>query len=119
MSARDLARFGALYQKNGIWNDSQIIPVEWISESTTSYSVMNSTTGIGYGYRWEVIPENSPFAQMIGSKGFFHTGIGIQVVLILEYLHLVIVELKNTDEDRTDPGNAGIELGLMIVNARL
>ena len=119
MSARDLARFGALYQKKGMWNDSQIISQEWISESTTSYSVMDSTTGIGYGYRWKVIPENSPFAQMIGSKGFFHTGIGMQIVLVLEDMNLVIVELKNTDEDRTDPGDAGMELGLMIINARL
>ena len=31
---------------------------------------------------------------------------------------LKIKKMKNTDEDLTDIGDAGMELGLMIINAR-
>ena len=54
MSTRDMARFGALYQKNGIWNGQQIIPGGWIEESTSVYSLVDSTIGVGYGYMWRV-----------------------------------------------------------------
>lgn len=119
MSARDLARFGALYQMNGVWNNKQIISPQWITESTTSYSVLDSASGVGYGYRWKVIPENSAFAQLIGSKGYFHTGVGVQIVLVLNDLDLVIVEMMDTDGNWVDPGDKGIELGLKIINSKI
>jgi len=49
MSARDLARFGLLFLREGKWNDSQIIPSEWVRESTKGYS--KAYRG-GYGYMW-------------------------------------------------------------------
>lgn len=119
MSARDMARFGVLYQKNGSWKGSQIFPSEWINESTTTFSILDSTLGIGYGYMWNTIPEGSAFEQLIGSSGYYHTGVGVHMVSILPELKLVIVERYDTDGVWTDPGDAGMELGLMIVNARI
>jgi hypothetical protein len=120
MSARDMARFGVLYQKNGIWKDSQIIPSLWINESTATYSIVDSTTGTGYGYMWITIPEGSAFEQMVGSTGYFHTGVGgAHVVIILPELKLVIVERYDTEGVWTDPGDVGMQLGLMIINARV
>ena len=119
MSARDMARFGVLYQKNGIWKGQQIIPAEWISESTTTYSILDSTLGIGYGYMWYTIPEGSEFAQAIGASGYYHTGVGVHIVIILPELKLVLVERYDTDGLWIDPGEAGMQLGLMIINARL
>jgi CubicO group peptidase (beta-lactamase class C family) len=119
MSTRDMARFGVLYQKNGIWKNSQIIPSQWINESTTTFSIMDSTTGAGYGYMWMTIPEGSAFEQLIGSSGYFHTGVGVHIVLILPEQKLVIVQRYDTDGEWVDPGNAGMELGLMIINARI
>ncbi|MCW8812280.1 MAG: beta-lactamase family protein, partial [Chlorobium sp.] len=119
MSARDMARFGVLYQKNGNWKGNQIIPADWISESTTTYSILDSTAGIGYGYMWYTIPDGSATAQLIGASGFYHTGIGVHIVIILPELKLVLVERYDTDGVWTDPGDAGMELGLMIINAKL
>lgn len=119
MSARDMARFGMLYQKNGIWKDAQIIPSGWINESTTTFSILDSTSGVGYGYMWMTIPEGSVFEQLIGSSGYFHTGIGVHVVLIFPELKLVIIERYDTDGVWTDPGDAGMELGLMIIHAHI
>ena len=119
MSARDLLRFGVLYQKDGKWLDQQIVPSWWIEESTATYSVVDDDSGIGYGYMWRTIPEGSPIAQMVGSSGFYHTGVGVQVVIVLPELKLVIVELMDTDAPGwVDPGDLGMQIGLEIINAR-
>jgi CubicO group peptidase (beta-lactamase class C family) len=49
MSARDFARFALLYLHDGRWRDRQVVPAQWVAESTHSYS--NTSTG-GYGYMW-------------------------------------------------------------------
>lgn len=119
MSARDMARFGVLFQNNGNWKGNQIIPPDWITESTISYSILDSTMGIGYGYMWYTISDGSAFAQLIGASGFYHTGVGVHIVIVLPELKLVLVERYDTDGTWTDPGEAGMELGLMIINSKL
>jgi CubicO group peptidase (beta-lactamase class C family) len=47
MTARDMAKFGVLYLNGGQWNGKQIIPADWVKEST-SPQVGN------YGYLWWV-----------------------------------------------------------------
>nr|WKF59609.1 hypothetical protein HUO10_004120 [Paraburkholderia busanensis] len=49
MSARDLARFALLYLHDGRWRDQQIVPAQWVAESTRAVS--DTPTG-GYGYMW-------------------------------------------------------------------
>jgi hypothetical protein len=119
MSARDMAKFGALYQKKGNWNGLQIIASEWIDESTMAYSTMENTNGLGYGYMWKIIPADSEIGQMIGYPGYFHTGAGGHVLVIIPDLKLVIVERYDTDQNWEDPGAAGFELGMRIIDARL
>lgn len=119
MSTRDMARFGLLYQQDGIWESSRIVPSEWIHESTTTFSIVDSTAGVGYGYLWTTIPEGSAFEQLIGSSGYYHTGVGVHIVMILPEQNLVIVQRYDTDNAWVDPGNAGMELGLMVINARI
>jgi CubicO group peptidase (beta-lactamase class C family) len=119
MSARDMARFGVMYQKNGFWKDARIIPSQWITESTTAYSIEDTTIGIGYGYMWRVFLEGSLIAQMAGYPGYFHTGIGVHALVIIPELKLVIVERFDTDGEWIDPGEVGMELGIMIINARI
>lgn len=118
MSARDMARFGVIYQKSGMWKDLRIIPSEWIAESTTAYSVVDSASGLMYGYMWRVFPEGSLIADMVGHPGYFHTGIGVHALVIIPELKLVIVERFDTDGEWEDP-DVGMELGMMIINARV
>jgi CubicO group peptidase (beta-lactamase class C family) len=120
MSCRDLARFGLLYLKNGNWKGKQIIPADWIAESTMALSVDDSTYGTGYGYMWKVYPKESLAAQLLGGYGVYgHTGLGgVQALMIIPELKLVIVERTNTDGSYVDK-ELGVELGLMIVNGRL
>ena len=119
MSARDLARFGILYQKLGNWKGNQIIPEAWIDESTMAYSFADEAAGMGYGYMWGIIMEGGEMEQVIGYTGFFHTGGGAQVLLIIPDLKLVIVELFDTDVFDEDWDGEGPELVSMILDARL
>jgi len=120
MSTRDMARFGVLYQQNGVWNGEQIVPSDWIEESTTLHSIEDSQLGVGYGYMWKIYPEGSAASQLIGGYGVFgHTGFGgVQALMVVPELKLVIVERTDTDKSFEDK-ELGLELGLMIMNARL
>jgi CubicO group peptidase (beta-lactamase class C family) len=118
MSARDMARFGVLYQQGGVYQGSRIVPAEWIAESTTPYSLVDAATGISYGYMWYVFPDGSAVAEMAGAPGFYHTGVGVHALVIIPALHLVIVERYDTDGEWEDPGEVGMDLGFMIINAR-
>ena len=119
MSARDLARFGILYQQLGNWEGNQIIPEAWIDESTMAYSVADEAAGMGYGYMWGIIVEGGEMEQEIGYPSFFHTGGGAQVLIIIPDLKLVIVALFDTDVLDEDWDDAGPELLLMILDARI
>ena len=120
ISCRDLARFGTLYLNNGNWNGRQIIPGNWINESTKTYSIEDSTLGIGYGYMWRVYEKDSFVSQMLGGHRIYgHTGLGgVQALIIIPELKLVIAQRTNTDRLFIDDGK-GMELGLMIINSRI
>ena len=56
ISARDAARFGQLYLQGGVWKDRQLVPAEWVAQST---SVQNPGPGGStgqYGYQWWIRP---------------------------------------------------------------
>ena len=119
MSARDMAKFGVLYQKNGNWKGSQIILSDWIDESTMAYSTLEDRNGLGYGYMWKIIPEDSEMGQKIGYPGYYHTGAGGHVLVIIPDLKLVIVERYDTDQNWDVPGADGFELTMLILDAHL
>jgi CubicO group peptidase (beta-lactamase class C family) len=64
MTARDLARFGLLYLREGAWGDGRVVPPGWVRESTAAHvprvGARGGTTqsadgepGLrGYGYMW-------------------------------------------------------------------
>ncbi len=119
MSTRDMARFGVLYQKKGMWDDNQVISEDWITRSTTAYSLADSNHASGYGMMWNVIHENSMVHNIIGYSGYYHTGIGIHALIIIPELKLVVVERYDTDGYYTDPGDKGLEIGMAIINAKI
>lgn len=47
---RDMAKFGYLYLKNGVWNGQQVISKEWINKSTEEFIAVNNNWK--YGYKW-------------------------------------------------------------------
>jgi CubicO group peptidase (beta-lactamase class C family) len=57
ITTEDLASFGELYRRRGVWNGIQLVPAEWV-DAATSYQVPNKTAdsaldgSLGYGYQF-------------------------------------------------------------------
>jgi hypothetical protein len=119
MSPRDLAKFGALYQKSGRWDDSRIIQEDWIDESTMAYSTVPDTDGLGYGYLWKIIEEDSDIGQIIGHAGYYYSGSRGYALVIVPDLKLVIVQHYGSDQSWDTPGAAGFELSMLIIDAKI
>jgi len=120
MTARDMARFGLLYQRRGNWNGRQIIPEDWIDQSTTAYSSVSEEMGVGYGYMWNVVNSGSRISNMIfdGKGAFYHTGVGIHTLAVLPAQKFVYIYRYDTDGEFQDPGQATTQLIAMIMGAR-
>jgi len=91
MTARDLARFGLLYLNKGRWNGAQIIPSQWVAESTRSYS----DTGRGdrgYGYLWWTLNGTA-----WGESAALANGNGGQLIAVLPAKRLIVVETVGMD----------------------
>ncbi len=115
MSARDLARFALLYLRGGNWGGQQIVPADWVRESTKPYSTTES--GRGYGYLWWTAPPAGAGAGLPEGT-FFALGNGGQSAFIIPSRDLVIV--SRADRDRHLPGptvTQSIEVARLILKA--
>jgi CubicO group peptidase (beta-lactamase class C family) len=102
MSARDAARFGLLYLRNGEWRGKQIVPAEWVKQSTRPHSYLEESGvfGVygGYGYMWWVAVNGKHFPSVNLREGAFSAqGLGEQFIVVIPYLKLVVVQRNNTD----------------------
>lgn len=91
MTARDMARFGLLFLRNGEWRGKQVIPKEWVSESTRPYSKAGRV--YGYGYLWWIRSADTE----LKSGSFSAQGAGGHYIMIFPERKLVIVHRVNTD----------------------
>jgi len=55
LTSRDALKFGILYLQNGKWRNNQLIPEQYVRESTTSYVDVDDTAG--YGFQFWIINE--------------------------------------------------------------
>jgi len=95
LSARDLARFGLLMARDGKWKNKQIVPAEWVTESTASYS--NAGASGGYGYMWWVAANGRHFKGVTLPYGAYTArGAGGHFILVVPQWDLVIVHRVNT-----------------------
>ena len=100
LSARDLARFGLLFLREGRWKDRQVVPAAWVRESTTG----SSPTGRGsaYGYMWWAAAGETCFpGARAGERCFFAAGNYGQFVAVIPTRDLVIVHRVDTDRTTT------------------
>ncbi|MGY3444373.1 serine hydrolase domain-containing protein [Bradyrhizobium sp. USDA 4473] len=103
MSARDLARFALLYLHNGSWAGHQIVPREWVEESTRGYS--RAAFGPGYGYLWWTGFLGGAVAPTVTlpEGSFWAEGQGGQYALVVPALDLVVVHRVDRDTPYTEP----------------
>jgi len=100
ISPRDMAKFGYLFLNNGSWEGEQIIPEEWVAESTKSY--FSPYEGQGYGYQWWTIPH---------TKIYQASGLYGQRILVIPELDMVVVftaDVAKGIETGIDPPELGM-----------
>lgn len=107
ISTRDLARFGLLFLRDGRWNDRQVVPAEWVRESTRPHSELHQ--GEGYGYMWwtqraGTLPPRYP--QLNRYDIVLARGTGGQATFIIRDADLVVVHRGDTDHGRNVAGRA-------------
>jgi CubicO group peptidase (beta-lactamase class C family) len=99
MSARDLARFGWLFLCEGEWKGQQVVPRQWVKESTTAYS--SAWSGSGYGYMWWVAVDGNLFPGVALPDGSFAAlGTGGHFVLVIPAFDTVIVHRMESETNR-------------------
>jgi CubicO group peptidase (beta-lactamase class C family) len=90
LTARDMARFGYLYLRQGRWQGSQVLPADWIEESTTSYSDTGKGGG-GYGYLWWI----NGFG--LGERSFSAEGALAKYIIVFPDSDIVVVYQNHTE----------------------
>ena len=56
-NARDLARFGMLYEQGGVWNGERLLSEEWI-EFVRTPAPATAERGNMYGGQWWLVPDD-------------------------------------------------------------
>lgn len=96
MTARDMARFGLLFLRQGAWRGTQLVPRDWTVESTTAYS--DAGVSGGYGYLWWVAVDGRHLPGVTMPAGSYSArGAGGHYILVVPEYDLVIVHRVNTD----------------------
>jgi len=108
LTTRDYAKFGQLFLQMGEWNGEQLIPADWVAQSTVHSAPAMSDRGVGYGYQWWV--------PMPADQDYFAVGIYGQYIYIDPKTNIVIAknaadrEFMFADEVGTHSMNKNIAL---------
>jgi len=100
-TARDFARFGLLYLRDGVWEDSRVLPEGWVDFARTSPS---TSDGNIYGAGFWVAPVDGqprpPYGSaIVGPRDSFQAqGYEGQITLIVPSKDLVLVRLGHMPE---------------------
>jgi CubicO group peptidase (beta-lactamase class C family) len=114
MSARDMARFGLLFLREGRWGEQQIVSQQWVKKSTSVTSNTSWRRG-GYGYMWW-INLNSPYVK---SKMISALGAGGHRIDVLPDEDIVFVFRVNTYKRNMVPAFKSLTLLKKILTAKI
>jgi CubicO group peptidase (beta-lactamase class C family) len=90
-TARDFARFGLLYLRDGLWEGRRILPEGWVDHGRRPRSV-DPDDGMVHGAHWWVVGDDH------GS--FWASGYSGQSITVCPGLDLIVVRLGDTPTER-------------------
>lgn len=85
LRARDMAKFGQLYLNSGQWKGKQILPEEWVNDSTR---IQIKKLVDGYGYQWWM-RRFKVHGKLIDS--YYAIGRAGQFIMVFPALNLIVV----------------------------
>lgn len=84
MNLRDAAKFGELFLQGGKWNGEQLVPADWVSESTSVQSSGAGDSTGQYGFQWWV-------RSFKGYDAYYAFGAYGQYIIVIPELELITV----------------------------
>ena len=87
-TARDFARFGTLYLRDGVWDGHRVVPEGWVDHGRRARS-FDEADKRWHGAHWWVVGDD------LGS--FWASGYEGQSILVCPGLDLVVVRLGNSN----------------------
>lgn len=100
ITAHDMGRFGLLMLNKGNWNGKQLLPADWVEESTRYHSDATLYGSDGYGYMWWVARKYNKFPHLPGvevPEGTYSArGAGGHYIMIIPDYELIVVHRVDT-----------------------
>lgn len=92
-TARDFARFGLLYLRDGVWEGRRLLPEGWVDYARTPTPVP-ATERLGYGAHW--------WLGMAGPGSFSANGYEGQYTVLVPDLDLILVRNGKSPNEKKD-----------------
>jgi CubicO group peptidase (beta-lactamase class C family) len=96
LTPRDMAKFGLMYLNNGVFNDQQVIPADWVhasletySEDAWGYRVGRNFNDVGYGYQWWSVRAGDHHYNLAWGHG------GQQIALLNDFNMVIVVQANS------------------------
>ncbi len=86
-TARDFAKFGLLYLRDGVCDGVRILPEGWVDHARKQHA-FDAETGLGYGAHWWTLPGERNSLVAAGYEG--------QYIMVIPERDLVVVRLGKT-----------------------
>ena len=120
-TARQFAKFGYLYLKNGKWGDKQVISESWVKHSVLPVSnYYKSLPWVNfYGYLWWLLPALNDYQRYnLPQKTYLAWGLHTHQIFVIPEKELVIVRLGYETDERNDEWKEAEFLSI-VLNAML
>jgi CubicO group peptidase (beta-lactamase class C family) len=120
LSARDAARFGQLFLQLGQWEGQQVVPADWVDESTAPWSDSSDyIPGTFYGYMWWVMPlgygADRGLSHLSQFESYSALGAYGQVIQVIPAAETVFVHRVNSDVgDNVSFGDIDLLLDMIL-----
>jgi hypothetical protein len=88
----DLAKLAFLYLNDGEWDGQEIVPAQWVVNSTTQH--VQKEDGSGYGYLWTVYPNTDHYAAL---------GLGGQQIHVYPSMNLIVIVTASLESFAESP----------------
>jgi CubicO group peptidase (beta-lactamase class C family) len=106
ITARDLARFGLLYLRNGRWGNKQIVPEAWVEKNTHADEMIRWHDADAGGYEnlwWLEYKGVHLYGNGLPMGTYAASGAGVHLVMVIPSRRLVVVNRVNNDPPQKDP----------------
>jgi CubicO group peptidase (beta-lactamase class C family) len=94
---RDVAKFASLYLHQGRWNEQEVVPADWVEQSTRRHVAFPNQGAGGYAYHWWYGCFTAPSGEVV--EAAIAVGNGGQRIFVLPGLSTAVTILAGRYND--------------------